>query len=208
MYIIRGSRSSKGLRKERKQYHIPATVRTWRRFSPWTRNTTLRWVESTLAFSNKKTRSTPYSWSRENLTKSPTGPARSCPMTKFFFPRTCNQGVQPPVTWDIKSRGTLLTPSRRANRSLRALSLKKSASDTEFGAMAAVEHPSTAVVETWIEMDCCLFDKRRRVDEKRREVGRWRIYYGANRIRLTATQPRTAPYLYCHVTVAEWKLHG
>lgn len=42
-----------------------------------------------LAFSRRKTRSTPYSWSWENLTKIPTGPARFWLMTRFFLPRTC-----------------------------------------------------------------------------------------------------------------------
>lgn len=75
-----------GIRQHR---NLPATVRTWCAFSPRTRKTTLRWDESILAFSSKKTRSTPYSCSTENLTNKPTGPASSWLMTRFFLPRAC-----------------------------------------------------------------------------------------------------------------------
>ena len=44
---------------------------------------------STLSFSRKKTLSTPYSWSVENLTNTPMGPASDFSITKFFFPLTC-----------------------------------------------------------------------------------------------------------------------
>lgn len=65
-----------------------------------------------MAFSSRKTRSTPYSWSWENLTKIPTGPARFWLMTRFFLPRTCTCSsdlaqVRLPVTSMLLIRGQL-----------------------------------------------------------------------------------------------------
>lgn len=87
MNEIQSTPAKQAERGQKRDNVIPATIRTWRAFSPRTRNTTLRCDESMFAFSSKKTRSTPYSWSTENLTNSPTGPASSWLMTRFFLPR-------------------------------------------------------------------------------------------------------------------------
>ena len=76
------------IEKKPGEANIPATVRAFLAFSPRTRNTTFRWLASTLWFSKKKTLSTPYSWSVLNLTKRPIVPAKAFSMTRFFLPLT------------------------------------------------------------------------------------------------------------------------
>jgi len=89
------------------------------------------WLESTLSFSRKKTRSTPYSCKVENFTQEPSGPAMLFSITRFFLPRTYwlpSKLLDDLFGGRAEQGQALLTPSSSCRMSLRA-----------FTAISAVE---------------------------------------------------------------------